>query len=466
MLFITLDKTSICSVLLFLCFVVNSVWAAGLNEEFTWTRIDFAWPSDGKLTPRLAYRGSPYESADEEAFYFRGPTNAENVAIKNHSIINTQQTVNKTKSESVTSRGSIDYRYVNNIPMGANVWGDKLFITIPRRRLGVPSTLNYVPLNSINRHNVPLIPYPNWDINIFSNGSENAQNFVSVYRVAIDSCDRMWFVDTGIIEIVGNPQTIKPHQLIIINLKTGAVTHRFNIPADYLTPRTILSSVTVDVTKDTCDDAFAYFPDLAGFGLTVFSLSEERFWRVNHNYFYVEPLAGDFFIAGHNFQWSDGVFSVELGELKQDGFRDMYFHSMAGTHMYKVSTKIIKNQTLATRSYHGDDFEVVGDRGPQSQTAMADLNKSTGVMFLGLVNQNAVGCWNTNSNLNTISIVQKDDERMIYPSDVKVYGDKVYILTNTMPEFLYGRLDYDRVNFRVWSNDIHIAITGTRCQRR
>lgn len=95
-----------------------------------------------------------------------------------------------------------------------------------------------------------------------------------------------------------------------------------------------------------------------GYGLIVYSLKENKSWRVTHNYFYLEPLAGEFRVAGHNFQWNDGVFSVQLTDIKQDGFRDLYFHSMAGTHMYKVSTSVLRNETLATRSYHEDDFQV------------------------------------------------------------------------------------------------------------
>lgn len=35
----------------------------------------------------------------------------------------------------------------NNVPFGVEVWRDKVFVTIPRRNPGVPSTLNYVPLS-------------------------------------------------------------------------------------------------------------------------------------------------------------------------------------------------------------------------------------------------------------------------------------------------------------------------------
>lgn len=88
--------------------------------------------------------------------------------------------------------------------MGANVWKDKLFITVPRRRLGVVSTLNYVPLDSRNKHNVPLIPYPDYTTNAFEVSQSRENRFVSVYRVAVDACDRLWFVDTGLVELPGD----------------------------------------------------------------------------------------------------------------------------------------------------------------------------------------------------------------------------------------------------------------------
>ncbi|XP_066153350.1 L-dopachrome tautomerase yellow-f2-like [Euwallacea fornicatus] len=477
--------TNVVCCCLFMALSVILVSGKGLKEEFGWSRISYQGPEDNQLRSRAAFqlykqgkyfvdKGKPRPSirlpgTGGDAIFFEEDTNiasANTRAPSSGPRRNSTSSGNVQNSQDNVSYGTIDYRYETNIPMGANVWKDKLFITVPRRRLGVPSTLNYVPLGSEKRQNVPLIPYPSWDINLYPDTSGSLDNFVSVYRIAIDVCDRMWFVDTGIVETLGNRTIVKPHQLVIINLQNDQILHRFTLPENVLTPATVLASLTVDTPKGSCGDAFAYFPDLAGYGLIVFSLRENRAWRVTHNYFFLEPLAGNFNIAGHSFQWNDGVFSVELSDIKSDGFRDMYFHAMAGTHMYKVSTRILRNQTLATRSFHENDFVVIGDRGPNSQTATADIHKPTGTMFLGLVNQNAVGCWNVNNDLSTLSIVQKNDENMIYPSDVKVSGDKVYVLTNTMPEFLYGRLNYDIINFRVWANDVRSAIEGTKCQNR
>lgn len=83
--------------------------------------------------------------------------------------------------------------------MGANRWKNKLFITVPRRRFGIPSTLNYININTPIKHNIPLIPYPDLKTNML-NAPPAQEHLVSVYRVAVDPCDRLWMVDTGIIE--------------------------------------------------------------------------------------------------------------------------------------------------------------------------------------------------------------------------------------------------------------------------
>ncbi|KAJ8939823.1 hypothetical protein NQ318_014950 [Aromia moschata] len=235
----------------------------------------------------------------------------------------------------------------NNIPMGANVWRNKLFITVPRRRLGIPSTLNYVRLDSPQKHNVPLTPYPSWAKNVYSGYETPTENLFSVYRVAVDPCDRLWFVDTGLLELPGNRTKIKPMTLVIMDLNTDTVIRRYTIPKYQLKDTSVIATVTVDITE-FCDKAFAYLPDFAGFGLIVYDFRRNRSWRVSHNYFHPEPGASNLTIGGLSFQFNDGVFSVELSQVKSNGFRDMYFHALAGTHMYKVSTELLRNETLAT----------------------------------------------------------------------------------------------------------------------
>lgn len=110
----------------------------------------------------------------------------------------------------------------------------------------------------------------------------------------------------------------------------------------------------------------------------------------------------------------------------------------------------------------------MGDRGRYSQTSASDLHQQSGILFLGLINQNAVGCWNTKKifHLNNFDIVQKNNVTMIYPSDVKIASNNLIVLTNSMPLFIFSQLDYDKINFRVWISNVYDAVAGTSCEDR
>lgn len=144
-----------------------------------------------------------------------------------------------------------------------------------------------------------------------------------------------------------------------MDLNSDRVVRSYVFKESVLKPTSALVNLEIDVEVGKCDDAFAYIPDLLGYGLVVYSYKEDNSWRVDHDYFKYENDAKEFHIGGLSFEWEDGVFSIALSKERPDGFKDAYFHAMSGTHMYKVSTKVLKNQTLATRPNHGDDFQVI-----------------------------------------------------------------------------------------------------------
>ncbi|KRT85796.1 hypothetical protein AMK59_1416 [Oryctes borbonicus] len=426
------------------------VGSTGLREEFTWSRITYAIPESELHRPKSAGLPKDEQKKSRDVVVFPD-----------------EFRVPSTGSTPTQDDGDInkEYIYENNIPMSASRWKNKLFVTVPRRSKGIPSTLNYVPIDKPERHNVPLIPYPDLQTNAIK-APRGQEHIVSVNRPAVDVCDRLWMVDIGLINTLNNKTKVGPQRVVIIDLNSDKIIKTHNFKDSDLRPGTAISMTVVDVTADHCDDAYAYFPDLVGFGLLVYSLKQDDSWRVTHNYFYLEPQGGEFNIGGMPFQWDDGIFSVALTDQKSDGTRDAIFHAMAGTHLYSVSTKILRDKALATRSYHRNDFKVLGDRGPGSQTSATDLHKPTGIMFFNLVNQNAVGCWNTNKPFDrqNFDIVQKNDTVMIYPSDMEIYKDDLIVLTNGMPIFLYSSLNYDKTNFRVWMNNVHEAVKGTVCE--
>lgn len=101
-----------------------------------------------------------------------------------------------------------------------------------------------------------------------------------------------------------------------------------------------------------------YFIYSGAYELTVYSMKRRRSWRLSHRFFQPVPELAKLSVAGYNFQWNDGIFSAELTDIKPNGFSDLYFHPMASTSEYKISTKILRNERLATADNSDAHFKV------------------------------------------------------------------------------------------------------------
>lgn len=101
---------------------------------------------------------------------------------------------------------SDEFNQYNNVPMGVSRWQNRLFITMPRRRVGIPFTLNVLEIDERNvmmKRDLPLTPYPDLETNRFDQFSRRSLQLVSVYRTTVDQCNRLWMVDTGFLEYPG-----------------------------------------------------------------------------------------------------------------------------------------------------------------------------------------------------------------------------------------------------------------------
>lgn len=97
------------------------------------------------------------------------------------------------------------------------------------------------------------------------------RRIVSVYRTRVDKCERLWFVDTGVLEYPNNPIIIQPPSIWVYDLKTDFLVRRFEIPfTNVRNDGHGIASLTIDIDDNNCDDAFAYLPDLVNYRLHVF----------------------------------------------------------------------------------------------------------------------------------------------------------------------------------------------------
>lgn len=137
---------------------------------------------------------------------------------------------------------------------------------------------------------------------------------------------------------------------------------------------------------------------------------------------------------------------------------------------FSVSTKILRNETVATSNKIYKEFKVLGSRGTKGQSNVQFLDKNTGVLFYALPNLNALACWRITNPAYTIKSqgrVYMNAEEMVFPNDVKVDDQsRLWVLSDRLHKFMYDNLDYNDVNFRILTATVNDAIDHTACDTK
>ncbi|XP_072946836.1 uncharacterized protein [Epargyreus clarus] len=324
----------------------------------------------------------------------------------------------------------------NNVPIGFEVYKETVFVTVPRRRYGIPSTLNYALKSS--GPSPALKPYPD---------AEESKDLVSVYRPRVDACDRLWMVDTGLLEVPNERKQVQKPAIIIYDLKTNKRILKYELKdSDLVNERTPggLTSITVDVTKQNCDDAFAYINDLATAGMVVFSLKQMDSWRYQDESFKYDPMFLNFTVAGYVINWKDNIFGIALSDPDPSGRRTVFYHPLVSDKEYAVDTEILKKRKPFKS-------RLLGSRGNKSQSGSSSYHAATGNIFYANVAQDAILCWDVNTKMapENVGIAAQDHDLLVYISDLKVIGDEVWVLVNQIPRFVFSNLNVEELNFYI-----------------
>ncbi|XP_029044693.2 protein yellow isoform X1 [Osmia bicornis bicornis] len=352
------------------------------------------------------------------------------------------------------------YKQEDNLPLGLEITSNRIFVTVPRWRLGVAASLNYFYIND-TRESPTLIPYPSWEAHQYKD--ENVPEIISTFRIRADRCERLWVLDTGFTDILDSPEQQSPPALLVYDLTTDRLLRKFVIPEDQRTPDSLFANIAVE--DYSCEDAYAYLGDLGGPGLVVYSWKMGKSWIVKHHFFHPDPQGGEFNVSGISFQWTDGLFGMSLAPTG-DGYSTMYFHPLSSSMEFSVSTKLLRDPQRATSSEYFHEFHALGSRGPNGQSSVSFLDPNTGVLFYALTNKNAIACWRPQ---NTFMIQQQDfiymdNVTMIFPNDLKIdQNGNIWVLSDRLPTFMYLRLDPEDYNFRILRGSTKNAIEGTVC---
>lgn len=310
-----------------------------------------------------------------------------------------------------------------------------------------------------------LIPYPSFAANhINVNGTNEGKPIVSVFRVTVDHCDRLWVMDTGVTDLLGEAKAITRPKILVYNLNTDELIRSYEFKDEDKEENSFFGNIIVDSDAKSCDKAYAYVPDIEAYGIVSYSFETNSARRIKHNFFHFDPLAGDLKVGGVEFQWKDGIFSIALTKPMEDGSRTAYFHCLASTKEFSVNTKVFKNKDQSKTSYY--DYKVVGDRGADSQSSASFIDEETGVMFYSQLQKDSLNCWNTNKPLvqENLAELASNNETMIFTNDIKVDHDGyLWVLSDKLPVFIYRGLDDNEINYRIFGAKVKDIIADTKC---
>ncbi|XP_067622900.1 protein yellow [Eurosta solidaginis] len=358
-----------------------------------------------------------------------------------------------------------DFRPDNVIPFGLEVYRSRMYIALPRWRDGVPASLAYFDLNDKTTKSPLLTPFPNWEAHSLS---EADPELVSPFRIRADRCGRLWVLDSRIAGVLENTTIFGPAQLLVYDVHNDNLLRRYRFPSNHMKQGSFFANLAVE--DGDCENTFAYAADLGAPGLVVYSWDQSDSWRIQHNFFHPDPLAGNYSIGGIEFQWDDGLYGLALSKPNLDGFSTLFFHPLSSTTEFAVSTKLLRNKTLATSNDIYHEFKIVGERGTNGQAGAAFIDPRTEVMFYALPNMNALNCWSTTNaeyGDNTQGRIFSSALELVFPSEVKVDAeDRLWVLSNKLQEFIYDELYPGTVNYRVLMANVVDAIEDTPCDTK
>lgn len=348
----------------------------------------------------------------------------------------------------------------NNPLTGIKIFGSRLFVTVPRLRAGVPSTLNYIDLKSITvKGSSPqLIPYPSW--NMQKIGNCNALQFVQ--SMEIDRWGRMWIIDVGRDNIFGDKTVKCPAKLLIIDLATNQILHQHEFPPNVVNPQTNYLNDLVVECKTGQWGCWAYITDCWDAKLVLYSLEEDRSWYVQHSQsMTADPSAMQFHILGGTYTVNSSINGIALSPKRISNHDRLYYNPLSSRSMYSVTTSTLKHAFM-TGQTKLSDLEVTchaKNRPSQSGGTMMD---STGLLFMGQMEHNAVSYFNTTKLSSSYSlskvdhlfepevVIMQDDIDLQWP-DTFAFDNQGYLYLTTCrnQRFFSNTMDFNDVNFRV-----------------
>uniref|UniRef100_A0A182PF68 Bee-milk protein n=1 Tax=Anopheles epiroticus TaxID=199890 RepID=A0A182PF68_9DIPT len=339
------------------------------------------------------------------------------------------------------------YNPENVVATGLEVGYDRIFIATPRLFSGVPATVSSIPRGT-NGDSPVLQAYPDWTHHRAATKEYNCSDIglVSVYRLRIDSCNRLWALDAGVSRSLEDFEVTCPPKILVYDLHTDQVVRRIDFPPEVVRRESLYTNLIVDETtsrpENNCDDVFVYITDTVAPGIVVYDSGKDLTWRVSHPAMYPDPDFAESSILEHRFTLMDGIvglaFDMEAGIV--------YFQPLATDRIFSVTTAALRAGPLP----FGKDLPVKLVGRKSSQGIGLGASPRGGTIFYAPLSETAVASWNPRTNEH--QILAQDQEKIQFAADLRTPdrdGTALYVLTSKFHRFFLKNLDANEFNTRI-----------------
>ncbi|XP_033231028.1 major royal jelly protein 1-like isoform X2 [Belonocnema kinseyi] len=373
-----------------------------------------------------------------------------------------------------------------NMTVQAERRNGRMFVAVPKNKGGV-STLNTV--SDKNGAGGPLLkPYPDWKWH----SRKDCIGIYSAYRVQIDQCNRLWLLDSGIESFSVRKC---PAQLLMFDLSSDKLQLRISIPNEFFEDRNgegRLTKLIVQSDGYSCQNTIVIMTYDDGSGLVVWN--GKNLWRLNG----VDSkiLAGRIVINNLGLLISPGTFGMSFSPKTDEKSQILVLRSLASENLFAVKLDDILATSSNVPNVQLNDFSdifhifdairakpvTLNDDKVVNYTSYYNVLPSSasalvfnpdGILFIGLNEFTAIGCWNSKTKLtaDNIDILDQDNKAIEFVQDAKVLQtsrtgndeEELWILTTNLAKYSHRRIRWLDINYRIMKKTTSSLLTNSKC---
>ncbi|XP_067671752.1 major royal jelly protein 1-like [Haliotis asinina] len=331
----------------------------------------------------------------------------------------------------------------NNIASGIKVYNRSVYITVPRLKKGVASTLNVIT----EKDGKPVLrPFPSWKMQTI--GDCSAIQFSQ--SMEIDPLTGwMWIIDTGVGFIADSTETICPPKLIIYDINRRRMVRTHVFPDDVASRSSFLNDIVLHKVDGKA--VLAYISDSGLAHIVTYDFrSDKSFSFADSSMLAESPPSSVVHIGNRSFAETIPVNGITMSP----DFRYVYYSALAGTSLYRIPTTVLSNP----KGLFKQSVRKVGVKKSQSD-GMAFGQKC---MYYGGLSSSGVYQWDFMKDQNMAAgpdditltsqvLIAHDDQRMKWVDTLAFDNEgSLWFTADNAGSFLVETMNISRTNLFVW----------------